>query len=135
MMELQMIFHWWYIIFTDRYIDGQIKISIKFHTVFLSVIWQTSCEKYRQNKADKCFLALFVYLLINYRWTCQQTKNYWWEFFWRIGFVGEPVVKIRTDRLWVQISVKIISGKTVKSDLELSKWIFFIEVYYFFKNF
>jgi hypothetical protein len=33
-MELQMVFHRWYVIFTDEYIDEQIKTPIELHTVF-----------------------------------------------------------------------------------------------------
>jgi hypothetical protein len=36
--EFQKVFCWWYVIFTDKYIDGKIKTPIELHMVFVLVI-------------------------------------------------------------------------------------------------
>jgi hypothetical protein len=67
-MELQMIFCWWYAIFTDGYTDKQIKTLTELYTVFFRLyIWQTSRGKYWQNEVGNLIIlrALFVFWSIN----------------------------------------------------------------------
>jgi len=89
---------------------------MELHTVFLSVIWQASQGKYKQNEVDNFFGTLFqsvnssIIIFFYYRWTHQQTKNYRQEFYqWSIS-VYDSIGKLIADGIIVQIPIKNFIG-------------------------
>ena len=96
-----MVLHWWYVIFSDGYIDRQIKTPTELHKVFHQIygkLHKRNADGMKQIK--KNWHALSVYKSIE-KFITDRSKIYQQDFFQQIGSIYVPISELCTDRLGV----------------------------------